>query len=1822
MVEVELAADVGVGVREQDLARALGYREEDVGVPAVVLVEDLERARAGDRGQPRGLADEEVLLAIAVEVAGGRLQRPDVQHAFLQVVDRVAPHRDRGGRRGHDRGAGGVAGLAVEHEHRAVARQILRPGVPALARTAHREIVVAVAVQVAQRGARAADGEVLQRERGFAAREAEAGRRHRAEAVRAVERRLAEHQVRAADVRELAGERVGAAAPAAAATEADEAGIDQQHVVKAVAVHVPGDDGVVPRAVLRVRRRRVLARAEQRRGDLLERAGILRRRIGPQRRAHDRGADRDGVLRAPRRLAVDHVADCRAAGRGERRRGGNEDVGEPVVVPVEHRERAVALEQLRLEQHRVGGIRIDHLPQAVLVLLRQQTVDPGARDVPRDLDPVRIAAEEQRENGRVAVVARADEDEIGQAVAADVAHPLRRPADLAVDDVVGAIADPGDRVELDRAEEHVRRVAAVDEKIRDPVAVEVGELDRICQRLAVRLARERERVPDLGLALDGNVDPRHRLRPEPGRLRRRKREEEELGRQRGCGRGKRLGDRAERLARVEPQRVAAATGERKQRALDVIAALEVAERAEEQRLRLRGRRRGREARAARLEHQVGNLERARQVLARIAQVDVQDLPVELGELAQPLGLLERGGGEIGLAVAVEVADRAEIEPRQRDRVGRVQRDRDRDAATPRQLAAAEDEPVPGVGGDQDVRRAVAVDVSGRPEIERAEVPLDDRGELRPGAVVRPGVEQQLVERVAVAVVGARDAEVLDAVQVDVAERHHVAQAARGEAGVGEGGRGIAQPVDARAAGEELDVVAAAHQQVRALATGGRALVGALEHRLVDHDEIVDPVTRHVPEERGRGPARPVEVLPAQVVVARGERLRPVHEVERVEAVVVDDQLIVDVEAGSVVAPGAELVLARGRDEDLPAPARGEIRLQVAEGVEARARAAELDEEVVDRVVVAAHVRRTEPLDRLDGRRARQLARRATVEVGAEDEFRPGRRVDPHAQVVDRPGLGRARVVAHAVPEEAHDQRAGGVRDRLERRLAREVVERVDGRAEPAVLADDELRARRRHVALRRAGVAERVGEDAHPVDGDVEPVRAGVAAPPPEDGEEELEVDGVVRRQPFEREPRLAGRLVAQELPIHEAGNPVERSRVGVVEVLDAQAPAVERGDIARPGDGDRLHVAVGQEQVAVGPQVEHVARVPEQHVRRHDLLGRRPGRVPRQRHRRGAGVLEHLEADVVEAGGERHRTRLLGVRVQPVVVHDQLVVDVQARSVVRPDVEGVGASGRDPDLARPAGAEVVVQLGEAGEAGADRRREVHLRVDAGVPRGDRIEVDVIEARREEEVLERQEAEVLAEQARVGGGVVLPPVGTSEQDVDALVLGNRRDEELVRQDLRDGDRDVVEAVAVDVADALDLGLVAGEPGEDRRRQRERERRVDERRVEAAGGAECDPGERLALAAAGQDVVADRDDRIVEAVAVDVAERDERRRTEQLTRRIGRRRFLGRHVHRIAERGQELDAVLADAERLGEQNALVALVADVALVAARRIVVVESVLQRAVVLVRGQVHHLVAADLGHQVAGLLESPVPRESLLATAQHAVEVRLDVLGGARGRPDPDLVNAAFPVLQRREGLPAADPELVVAGVGVADVAGPVVGVDELPVRVGLDEPAVVDHRDVGPLSFRERVAGVDPGPARVRVGERPPQRAAEPGDLVFAFLVDDDAAVCTVRPQRARAHPRFDRQLVGGLERRAGCNLHVVGELAEDRVHLAVERQRAVPLRGVRLDLVRDVQQVEVGHAREALARHQRDARRPDRCLPPGTGTHAGSWSGPRRYRSRRR
>ena len=908
------------------------------------------------------------------------------------------------------------------------------------------------------------------------------------------------------------------------------------------------------------------------------------------------------------------------------------------------------------------------------------------------------------------------------------------------------------------------------------------------------------------------------------------------------------------------------------------------------------------------------------------------------------------------------------------------------------------------------------------------------------------------------------------------------------------------------------------------------------------------------------------------------------------AVVVDHQLPIDCQARAVGGRGDEAVGGSGVDGQLAGPLDHPVRAQLGMPADPGARLGHDGEVVVAVRRVDLGVLRAEAPDRHERAGAVDILGHAVVEIGAEGLHRRAGLAERDLRVVDREGFGGAGAIAGTVGEDVDRQGGSGVGDPLEGGFATHVEQTIGAGAE-AECAGFEQHARTFDIARMVAVRGQRLREDRHAVDQDVEAIGLAAAAPVVDQRQQERQVDRVVVGQGGEREGGMAGAAgagVLQEIAGRQAGRQCrQRGVFGDVEVAAQQPAARDRRHIAGGGNRHRPgeDAGVRNEQVAIGGNVQHVPRIAEQHGRGHHLSARGARRIPGERDAGRAGELEHLDADVVVAGGEIDAAGPFLETVQAVVVDHQLAVDEQARPVVGPEEEVVHSRGVDADLAAPAHGEEIVELGEAVEARPESVGHVDLRIDARTRRRQGIEVDVGHARVVAQVDVERQVEVLAQEPGVGLDVLLRPVGAPVDDVDPLLVGADRKPEEAGLGLRHCDRDVAEPVAVDVADAMDVGDIGRAAREHRRRQRQRDRRQQLVAVQAERRPERQA--RQALRPATADAVAHRDDRVVEAVAVDIADRDVHRLAEQFDRREARRRLLRADFQGVAKRGLEADLVGADAE-IGHQRLAGTGQAE----REARVVVGGLVVERPVVVVRGEIEHLVTRGERIAVARLLELPVALEAGLGAGDLTVEVTLDVVGGARDVPDPDLVDLAGEILPVGACLAAADRKVVLAA-DAADVAAALEGMDQHAVGIGVDPAAIEHHGDLGPDILLRDVSGVDPGPARIPVRESPPDRAVgEAGNLVLPFLVQDDAATAAAGSRAGRTDPRFHGHLAGHGQAGRIAHLHDVRGVA--RRVLAVERERPPGKRGVGLDRRQDVQQVVVGHAGEALARHQLPAR----------------------------
>ena len=697
LVEFELPADADVGVvrvaariraLERERVAATGHVEEHPDGAAAALV---ERRRAAGRAQAaRGLADDEVLATVAVEVAGRRAERPGLAEALRGLVVRLPRHDDVGvGRLEPELRRRREPGPAEVHEESALARQCAGAragtgvGNPGLDGASDGEVVVAVAVQVAERGDRRPEREVLDDRLGVVQVLAAARRQD----VRAAHRDLLA-------VRH--GDRRGTA-------------IGDDEIVAPVAVDVAGD------------RHREARIAEPRCGREPRRPG----EDGAEQRVDARLVRRDdrervGRVARPETVAREHdggrvevASDAEVEGAGRRQH----DVGAAVVVPVEHAHgRAEA------------AARTDAADE-VLARLAELRGDPRLVDHAGEF----LAEDVARDDGdlRVGCADALHEDEVGETVAAHVAHAFRGGPEIAGDDDRRLVADIRDGVEIHRSEQDVAARRTGQQDIAAVIAVEVGERDGARQAFVRRHAGDREGIVERRVHVFGDVDAGHGLRAESGRDRRGHLEPEFAHRcldrrQRRARRGR----GAELRHVVEAQRIARRCGHRELHRDRVVGRAHL-RRAEERRPRQDGARRVR--RTLRLEDDVRGRQRDREAGRRVGlQLRLEFRPRRTEPQHRDLVLLRRrnrfverlrralrSGREIAASVAVHVAHADEVEARQAHRGTRRDHRRERRAV---HEVAAVDEVVLRRAAErarqQEVGGAVAVDVARRPQLRQ------------------------------------------------------------------------------------------------------------------------------------------------------------------------------------------------------------------------------------------------------------------------------------------------------------------------------------------------------------------------------------------------------------------------------------------------------------------------------------------------------------------------------------------------------------------------------------------------------------------------------------------------------------------------------------------------------------------------------------------------------------------------------------------------------------------------------------------------------------------------------------------------------------------------------------------------------------------------------------------------------------------------------------------------------------------------------------------------------------------------------------------------
>ena len=165
--------------------------------------------------------------------------------------------------------------------------------------------------------------------------------------------------------------------------------------------------------------------------------------------------------------------------------------------------------------------------------------------------------------------------------------------------------------------------------------------------------------------------------------------------------------------------------------------------------------------------------------------------------------------------------------------------------------------------------------------------------------------------------------------------------------------------------------------------------------------------------------------------------------------------------------------------------------------------------------------------------------------------------------------------------------------------------------------------------------------------------------------------------------------------------------------------------------------------------------------------------------------------------------------------------------------------------------------------------------------------------------------------------------------------------------------------------------------------------------------------------------------------------------------------------------------------------------------------------------------------------LIERPIADQAGLRAVQPPVQVGLDVGGVAGHVPESRLVEQALEVLVGHGA--AADPQVIVVRVRVADGAGRLPLVHQRAVGVRPDGRAVVGDRHVRPLVQRDEVAGFDPRPAGVGVGDGPPDLAVgRQADHALPLLVEEGLVGGRAGPvdpdlgREGRVHPQ--RGVVG--------------------------------------------------------------------------------------------
>ena len=127
-----------------------------------------------------------------------------------------------------------------------------------------------------------------------------------------------------------------------------------------------------------------------------------------------------------------------------------------------------------------------------------------------------LSPKDYRQNGVAGFLAH--EQQIGETVGVDIAHPSGRRADIVGDNDVGYFADAGYGIQFNRSQQHVAFLGAMHQQIALAVAVEIGQADAAAQTFLAILAYQGERIPQYRRFLGGDIDARNGECIEAGRL--------------------------------------------------------------------------------------------------------------------------------------------------------------------------------------------------------------------------------------------------------------------------------------------------------------------------------------------------------------------------------------------------------------------------------------------------------------------------------------------------------------------------------------------------------------------------------------------------------------------------------------------------------------------------------------------------------------------------------------------------------------------------------------------------------------------------------------------------------------------------------------------------------------------------------------------------------------------------------------------------------------------------------------------------------------------------------------------------------------------------------------------------------------------------------------------------------------------------------------------------------------------------------------------------------------------------------------------------------